>query len=163
MIDSKLENLSEPFRKRVVAFLADCKTAGLDIRIGEGKRTPETQLLYFIQGTLAKLAEAKSTKTYQMPISEILKGYHAIRKRCGLFPVSDNDALNKNITWAFESNHFDGNAVDVLVYQGGKITWNPGDAVWEKIATLAEKNGLASGHRWAAPKKDSPHIEMGKV
>jgi hypothetical protein len=151
MIDNNIENLDEPFRAKFKSFLNDCAATGLDVRMGEGRRTPETQLLYFLQGRIDQFfGENKN----------LLAEYHALRKRVGLFPVSDSDARDKKITWTLNSNHFNGNAADVIVYTAGKINWNPGDAVWEKIAVIAEKNGLASGHRWPAPKKDSPHIEL---
>jgi hypothetical protein len=151
MIDSNIENLSEPFRTKFKTFLSDCKIAGLDVRMGEGRRTPETQLLYFLQGRISQFfGENKN----------LLAEYHALRKRVGLFDVSDNDAITKKITWTLNSNHFNGNAADVLVYINGNVNWNPGESVWEQIAVIAEKNGLASGHRWPSPKKDSPHIEL---
>jgi hypothetical protein len=151
MIDNNIDNLTEPFRTKFKAFLSDCKTAGLDVRMGEGKREPVTQLLYFLQGRISQFFGDNKA---------LLTEYHALRKRVGLFAVSDNDAIAKKITWTLNSNHFNGNAADVLVYTGGKVNWNPGDAVWEQITVIAEKNGLASGHRWPAPKKDSPHIEL---
>lgn len=155
MIDAKIENLSQEFRPKFEKFLDDCKSGGLDVRMGEGRRTPETQLLYFIQGALLEIAERK-----RLPVQQALAEYHALRAKVGLFSVSDNDALNKTITWTLNSSHYAGNAADVLVYTAGKINWNPGAAVWEKIAVIAENNCLASGHRWPAPKKDSPHIEL---
>lgn len=151
MINNDIEQLDDPFRGKFKAFLAACAADGIDVRMGEGRRTPETQLLYFLQGRLA---------TFFGENKNLLAEYHALRKRVGLFPVTDAEAISKKITWTLNSNHFNGNAADILVYTEGKINWNPGDAVWEKIAVIAENNGLASGHRWPSPKKDSPHIEL---
>jgi len=151
MIDSNIENLTEPFKSHFKYFLSDCQKAGLDVRMGEGKREPVTQLLYFLQGRIS---------TFFGENKNLLAEYHALRKRVGLFAVSDSEAISKKITWTLNSNHFNGNAADVLVYIDGKVNWNPGDAVWEQIAVIAEKNGLNSGHRWPAPKQDSPHIEL---
>jgi hypothetical protein len=151
MIDRDINNLSEPFKTKFKAFLSDCKAAGMDVRIGEGKREPLTQLLYFLQGRLGSFVGENKA---------LVDEYHELRKRVGLFPVSTGDSLGKKITWTLKSNHFDGNAADVLVFSNGIVNWWPDEAVWEKIAQLAEKNGLSSGHRWPAPKKDSPHIEL---
>ncbi len=160
MIDTNIENLSEPFKSHFKYFLADCKKAGLDVRMGEGKRIPETQLLYAIQGCLSEIAAKKDPKNKDALLKQLLAEYHALRKMVGLFAISDSDALNKNITWTLMSNHYKGSAADVLVYVDGKVNWNPGDAVWEQIAVIAEKNGLSSGHGWPKPKQDSPHIEL---
>jgi len=151
LIDTNVENLSEPFKSHFKYFLADCKNAGLDVRMVEGKRYPITQLLYFLQGRVS---------TFLNENKQLIAEYQKLRAMVGLFPISDADVIGKKITWTLNSNHFSGNAADIVVYTNGKINWNPGDAVWEQIAVIAEKNGLSSGHRWPKPKQNSPHIEL---
>lgn len=153
MIHSDIESLSPEFQPKFKAFLDECHKAGFDVRAGETKRELLTHAVYFMQGVIGELSKLKSN-------NNLLAEYHAFRKLAGIFDVPDSDALGKNITWTLISNHFAGNAADWVLYENGKPNWNPSPNTLDSIATIAEKVGIKSGHRWLPPKKDSFHVEL---
>ncbi len=143
-IDNNPASLDPTFWLKLNAAMEELRTVhGYKLYIVETRRTPLTQLLYFLQGRLSMFAADNK---------HIVQEYLKLRSTVGLFPVSETDAVNKKVTWTLDSRHFSGTAADIgfigAVPQGG----------WDRVAEVVEKHGLKSGHRW--PQEDSPHVEM---
>jgi hypothetical protein len=61
-------------------------------------------------------------------------------------------------TWTLDSKHTDGLAFDAAPSKDGiNPDWAAPDAVWDRMAQIAEEKGLVAGRRWK--NKDSPHFE----
>lgn len=133
---------------KVRNMLKKCEEADLPVVVIETVRTLETQLLYYLQGRL----DVKNNKM-------IANEYNIMRKKFGLWEVPSNDALFKQVTWTFMSNHFDGKAVDIAPLKDGKPWWNAPDEVWNKMGAIGKSCGLHWGGDWPEPKKDKPHFE----
>lgn len=63
-------------------------------------------------------------------------------------------------TWTIESKHIKGLAFDAAPSKDGvNPDWNAPDAVWERMATIAEAHGIVPGRHFPDMMKDSPHFE----
>lgn len=72
--------------------------------------------------------------------------------------------IRNGVSWTTNSRHLTGDAIDVCPFEEyalngrNKLNWDSTNAVWDRIAAIAESCGLVSGHRWK--QKDSGHVEM---
>jgi hypothetical protein len=130
-----VNNLSPEFGSRVNNFINSPEAQAKGISVREAKRSPLTQLAYFMSGR-AKNKEA----------------IHKMYKRAGF----KNGAWNTDnkVTQTMGSDHFMGNAVDIEDH--GK-----GISYYKEIAPIAKKYGLAWGGDWKSF-QDYPHFELPK-
>ena len=62
-------------------------------------------------------------------------------------------------TWTLDSMHIKGLAFDAAPSKDGiNADWGASDAVWERMATIAEAHGIVAGRHFGR-KQDSPHFE----
>lgn len=70
----------------------------------------------------------------------------------------------KIVTWTMDSRHISGHAVDFVVYQDGKVTWEEKyyDQVGGAFLEAAAKLGIPVtwGGSWKRP--DRPHVELNR-
>lgn len=134
-------------RDKCREFLKKCDEAGLNVVINETRRSVVTQMIYYLQGRLDVASNSK-----------IIDEFNRLRKMTGFWELSRNEALNKRITWTFESKHIDGKAFDAVPIKDGKPWWNAPEDVWTQMGLIGESVGLIWGGRWTH--KDYPHFEI---
>ena len=148
-MSNKLEDLEPVFRDKATKALelmrSDEKLRALgvvSIIIVETRRTLATQMAYYSRGRMGKPEYVR-----------------AMYEAAGLYQPTDKECDTPN-TWTLKSKHIDGLAVDLCPSKDGKACWwDAPDAVWQRMAQIAEDCGVAAGYRWAPPKQDKPHFE----
>jgi hypothetical protein len=115
----------------------------LPVCVIETLRDAKVQIAYFAQGAgrCSSLIEV-----------------NALRTDAGLPAISEAES-KRVVTWTISmSKHLTGDAFDVVpLDKDGRAWWNAPDAIWDAMATAAEKVGLSAGRRWK--NIDSPHME----
>ncbi|MBD3360486.1 hypothetical protein GF366_01650 [Candidatus Peregrinibacteria bacterium] len=128
--------LQPEMRKRVLAFMAHCKDAGLNVYITETGRSKARQLYLWAKGR-----------------------YLPLSTEVGYLGYDDPDIYSKpkerKVTWTLKSKHIEGLAIDICFKTENGITYN-GD--WEKTFDIAESCGLQS--LWRKYGFDKPHLEF---
>jgi len=73
----------------------------------------------------------------------------------------------RKVTWTRSSRHSEtingypaASAWDFVPLVSGKAAWSANDPAWRIAGEAAEALGLEWGGRWAAGKRDMPHIQM---
>lgn len=73
----------------------------------------------------------------------------------------------RKVTWTRTSRHSEtinghpaASAWDFVPLVSGKAVWSAADPAWRIAGIEAERLGLEWGGRWAAGKRDLPHIQM---
>lgn len=123
--------------------------AGLKIILVEALRTLPVQMAYAVKARIRALPEDARTD---------LEWVREFFRAAGLSWVPSKDENTRPSTWTLDSKHIDGMAFDASPSRDGiKAAWDAPDWVWERMAQLAEKNGLKAGRRWK--NKDCPHFE----
>lgn len=153
MIYRKITDLDPSFRASAQNFLnaldVELKSPASPFAIAgvkgfvilETKRELPIQMAYATRG--------------RMP-SDWVKAYF---KKANLWQITDAEAAVIS-TWTLDSKHLDGKALDVAPSKDFVTPfWNAPDAVWDKMAAIAEACGLIAGRNWKG-KQDSPHFEM---
>jgi len=78
-------------------------------------------------------------------------------------PAEHAANLANGVSWTVRSKHLDGDAIDIVPYSvydlhgPGKLQWDAGDPIWQKLGAIGERLGLRWGGRWK--QKDMGHFE----
>jgi hypothetical protein len=145
-LNRDIESLTPETEEMAREFLSRCERIGLKVRVSEALRTPETQAVYYLRGRI------NTQDPNILRALQILGSTHA-------WKFSAKEAGMK-ITWTLDSNHLDGNAIDIVVYKkDGKVTWNLQDDEWKTALEIARDVGFTCGADWPAPHTDGPHLE----
>jgi peptidoglycan L-alanyl-D-glutamate endopeptidase CwlK len=127
-------------------FIRECAREGITVIINETIRTMETQLAYFLQGSLSSVA-GKNPRIYDE--------LNTLRKKYGFWDLSKKEA-DTRITWTLFSNHLTGKAFDAVpLDKNGKPWWDTPDEIWAKMAECGVQSGLYPGRNFG----DNPHFE----
>ena len=146
----EIKDLVPGFREKVQAAL-DCMRVDKELKalgvaavlVIETRRDLVTQIAYYCRGS--GMAPEK---------------VRAVWQAVGLWKLSDKETQTPT-TWTLKSKHLEGKAVDLCPSKDGKAAWwDAPDAVWKRMATIAQSYGLESGYTWAPPKQDRPHFEQ---
>jgi peptidoglycan L-alanyl-D-glutamate endopeptidase CwlK len=145
-----LDTLDPIFRPLAFELVKNLSMANIHYRIEETLRTQETQEAYWLQS--------------RAPLEEV----NEARKKAGLYPLTESE--NKTtVTWARESAHLKGLAVDivpVLVSKDGAyfVPWDYARYAeyWREIGAISMQLGLNWGGNWppfnkAELGRDCPH------
>lgn len=146
-----INQLQPELADRVRAFLAACKTKGIEICISETLRTTEVQAAYYARG--------------RRPYSVVQELY----KTAGLGEISEADAAKKVTNCdgvKNKSRHQGGGAIDMVPVKNGSAWWTAPEQTWTEIGMFAEKFGLdwcagGYGQTWGKG-WDNPHFELLK-
>ena len=128
--------LQPEMRKRVLAFMAECKKDNLNVYITETGRSKARQLWLYAKGRILPKSVEKAYLGYDDP-----NIYSKPRER--------------KVTWTLKSKHQEGLAIDICFKTEQGITYN-GD--WNAVYNIAEKWGLMSLYRKHG--FDKPHLEF---
>lgn len=128
----------------------DIKKAGYSIIILETLRDLTVQMAYAVR------ARIKAHSTDDINDLQWVQNFF---KRAGLTWSPSAEENKKPSTWTLDSRHIDGLAFDAGPSKNGAVVdWKAPDAIWDKMASIAEKHGFSAGRRWK--NKDSPHFEF---
>jgi hypothetical protein len=81
--------------------------------------------------------------------------YRSSEEQLQLYSIGRTKPGNK-VTWVKHSKHSDGTAVDIAVYHGKKISWEPGE--YRTVGNLAKNLNLTWGGNWK--QQDLGHFEL---
>lgn len=148
-MSKKLEDLApafRPFAERMIDHMRNDQhlhdLGAADVLVVETRRDLATQMAYFARGRMKKVDDVQ-----------------AMYEAAGLYRPTDKECEKPN-TWTLKSKHIDGRAVDLAPSRDGRaFWWDAPDAVWQRMAQIAEDCGVSAGYRWAPPKQDKPHFE----
>jgi hypothetical protein len=143
MLHNKIDSLAKDVQPVFREFLKRCETAGLWVTISETKRDIEVQAVYALRGRTdgSKIA----TEALQI-LGEKLA-----------WRFSEHETKHP-VTWTLKSNHLDGHAMDIRVYNDdGKAIWDGNHIYWKRALQIARDLGISCGADWARP--DYPHLE----
>jgi peptidoglycan L-alanyl-D-glutamate endopeptidase CwlK len=132
--NKNIDTLSPEFKKRVQAFLDSPEARAKNVRIREAKRSPLTQLAYYVKG--------RSGQNYPF--------VHEMFKLAGFPGGAWSPGITNTNTLG--SEHFTGNAIDLE--DNGR-----GDSFYRELAPIAKKYGLEWGGDWQNF-RDTPHFQM---
>ena len=135
-----LKDLTPKTAEALVRATNDLEILGVRYAITEGRRTLLTQCLYALQGRLGNGNNAIPQTSLETAC-----------RQAGIRPPGAGI-----ITWTLQSNHLDGNAVDIMpLLPNGNINWNQQD---QRIVDVMKKHGF----RWGGEFKtvDPPHFEI---
>ena len=144
--------LDPEFAVILEALLAKCAAMGLDFRIAQGLRTPQTQAQYYCQWTQRPPAEIDhqiaTMKTNGAPwLATVLLHYRDIpRKPNWLTSQLPGSGWHQ---W--------GEAADCYCYRDGKMVEDGSDLCYKKYADAARGLGLTAGFYFS--KQDSGHVQ----
>jgi hypothetical protein len=145
-IINDVNSLEPSTMRKCRAFIDECKKENIVVGINETIRTLDTQVLYFLQGTLG-LVKDKNPNIYNE--------FNALRKQFKFWALTQKEA-DTRITWTLDSAHFSGKAFDACpLDSNGKFMWNAPDAIWAKMAECGIRVGLYPGRKFG----DNPHFE----
>jgi hypothetical protein len=144
--------LDPEFATTLKALLAMCATMGLDFRISQGLRTPQTQAQYYCQWDQRSPADidaqvAKMKSDGAPWLASVLKQYRDIpRKPNWLTSQLPGSGWHQ---W--------GEAADCYCYRNGKMVENGSDPCYKKYADAAKALGLTAGYYFK--KQDAGHVQ----
>jgi hypothetical protein len=144
--------LDPAFAQTLVQLLQWCQNQGLDFRISQGLRTPQTQAKYYCQWENRSPADidaaaAKMVKSGAPWLASILSEYRNI-PRIKQWQTSQLPGSG----W-----HQWGEAADCYCYRGGKMVKDGGDPCYSAYAKAAKTFGLTAGLYFSTP--DAGHVQ----
>lgn len=143
-LNRSVESLNTEMQAMVKELIERCERIGIKVKVGEARRSMATQALYYLRGRI----DTRDQKVIEA--MQILGSIHAWS-----FSVAE---IKKKVTWTLESNHLDGNAVDILVHhEDGQIDWSGTSKKWKTVLEIARDIGFVCGADWK--QKDYPHLE----
>lgn len=143
MLHNDINSLTIPMRNRVVELQKRAKDKGIRIGFSETKRDLDVQIAYYLRSRIPNTKEdIKRLQEYSEKVA---------------WKFSEKECMTAN-TWTLNSNHLDGNAADLIVYnKDGSRNWNKNSAEWKLVLQIARELDLICGADW--PQNDYPHIE----
>jgi hypothetical protein len=146
-LNRDVNSLTPKTREMALEFMEKTLDAGIFVAISEARRSLETQAVYYLRGRV------NTTDPNIVEAIRILGNAHAWK-----FTPAE---VNKTVTWTLDSNHLDGNAIDIVVYDDQhKPDWNYKGDRWKKVLDIAREIGFTCGADWAV--NDFPHLENRK-
>ena len=144
MLNNNIEDLSPEVKEMFLELQKRCSKQGIAIAASETLRTEATQAVYYLRGRIANDPLARKALS-------ILGKAHAWE--------FNGDETQQIVTWTLDSNHFDGNAVDIVVYKKRTKTanWDKSSSDWQKVLQTARDIGFTCGADWK--QNDFPHLE----
>jgi hypothetical protein len=145
--------LQPEFAGKLTQLLTWCQAHGLDFRISQGLRTPQTQAQYYCQWDQRPPATidatAKKMKTSGAPwLASVLLSYRDVpRKPNWLTSQLPGSGWHQ---W--------GEAADCYCYKNGKMVEDGEDPVYKKYADAAQSLGLTAGFYFSTP--DAGHVQL---
>ena len=148
--------LEPEFASKLVALLAKCKEFGLDFRISQGLRPPQTQARYYCQWKQRSpedidAAASKLKKAGAPWLASVLLQYRDIKR----IPRWQTSAL-PGAGW-----HQWGEAADCYCYRNGKMVKSGSDPCYRRYADAAQALGLTAGLYFSKP--DAGHVQLRKA
>lgn len=136
----RLNTVKAPLRAVVLRAFEICE---VDFGVGQANRTRDDQMRLYGQGrTRLQMKAANLNPDYAKPNMP-------------------------KVTWTMNSNHIGGNAVDLVPYVNGKVTWDDNGrlGLWPKIAKAMKHAAFELGVpiAWGGDWKktvDRPHFEL---
>jgi hypothetical protein len=157
MIHKDLECLRADFRDLAIPAVKEMREdeeivkAKYGILILESWRELMVQMAYVVRSRIKARPEDGCTD---------LEWVRRFFVRAGLNWAPSAEENLKPSTWTLDSKHIDRLAFDAAPsLDGVNPDWNAPDWVWERMAVIAEKHGIAAGRRFPGRKQDSPHFE----
>lgn len=147
--------LQPEFADKLKQLLVWCQAQGLDFRISQGLRTPQTQAQYYCKWAKrppGKIdAAAKQMKSSGAPwLASVLLSYRDIpRQQAWLTSQLPGSGWHQ---W--------GEAADCYCYRNGKLVGSGSDPVYKKYADAAKSFGLTAGLYFSKP--DAGHVQLRK-
>jgi hypothetical protein len=151
LIDLSGFGLQPEFATKLTQLLAWCQAHGLDFRISQGLRTPQTQAQYYCQWVKRSPADIdKAAKTMKGApwLQSVLLGFRDIAR----IPNWQTSQLPGS-GW-----HQWGEAADCYCYKNGKMVQSGSDPVYKKYADAAQSLGLTAGLYFSTP--DAGHVQL---
>jgi hypothetical protein len=144
--------LDPAFAQTLTQLLQWCQNKGLDFRISQGLRTPQTQAKYYCQWENRSPADidsaaAKMVKSGAPWLASILSEYRNIA-RIKQWQTSQLPGSG----W-----HQWGEAADCYCYRDGKMVKDGGDPCYSAYAKAAKNLGLTAGLYFSTP--DAGHVQ----
>jgi peptidoglycan L-alanyl-D-glutamate endopeptidase CwlK len=144
-IDRDVANLTEKVRGMILQLIQRAERVGITVKIGEGRRSKATQAVYYLRGRV-NISDPRIVDAMQ-----ILGAAHA-------WPFTKKE-VGTVVTQTLNSNHLDGNAVDILVFNNdGTIDWSGTSGKWKTVLEIARAIGFTCGADWK-DFPDYPHLE----
>ncbi len=157
MIHRDMESLRSDWRDLATATLRfmqadpEIRGAGYQVIVLETLRDLDVQMAYAVRSRI-KARPGDGCNDLQW-----VQRFFA-KAKVGWFPTAEENT--RPSTWTLDSKHLDGLAFDAAPSKDGvNPDWNAPDAVWERMASIAEANGIVPGRHLPDRKKDSPHFE----
>lgn len=157
MIHRDMESLRADWRDLAIITLRDMqadpviKNAGYQIIVLETLRDVAVQMAYAVRSRIKARPEDGCTD---------LDWVHRFFAAAGLSWAPTAEENQRPSTWTLDSAHIKGHAFDAAPSRDGvNPAWDAPDAVWERMATIAEAHGVVPGRHFPDRKKDSPHFE----
>lgn len=152
MTDTAGFGLDTGFANTLSQLLDWCQANGMDFRIAQGLRTPQTQAQYYCQWsqrTPNMIDEAVAKlRTDQAPwLADLLASYRDEPRK----PQWLTSAL-PGAGW-----HQWGLAADCYCYRNGALVGDGGDAVYKRYADKAQDLGLRAGYYFT--QRDAGHVQ----
>lgn len=142
MLHNDVQSLESKTREKVLKLLSLCENENIAVTLGETKRDFEVQIAYFLRGRIPnRPSEIQRLQDYSKKVA---------------WPFTKEECLTEN-TWTLNSNHLDGRATDLIVWNGKKKDWDCNSPRWKKVLQIARDLGFKCGADW--PQNDYPHIE----
>lgn len=144
--------LDPQFAETLSVLLSKCRAAGLDFRIAQGLRTPQTQARYYCSWAKRSPrmidADAKKMERDGAPwLASVLRAYRKTPRR----PDWLTSAL-PGAGW-----HQWGLAADCYCYRNGEMVRDGSDPVYKFYADEARRLGLTAGYYFK--RQDSGHVQ----
>src|SRR5260370_922974 len=140
-----------PFGARLSAFIEDCYSVGIYLRLTRGLASPNEQHALFLQG--------------RQPLDVVNEARAAVR----MLPITEeqNQIMVTHADW-FDSMHVFGLAGDCDPSKEGDMApfdpdWNTLDNKWKTVLQIAQNHKLAEGAQWTSVKRDYPHVYPVKL
>jgi lysozyme len=145
--------LDAEFARRLTKVLETCGRLGLDFRISQGLRTPQTQAKYYCQwdqrSPQAIDAAADRMQADGAPwLTSLLRENRDVPR----IPRWQTNAL-PGAGW-----HQWGEAADCYCYRNGRMVGDGGDDCYRQYATAAQALGLTAGLYFSTP--DAGHVQL---
>lgn len=152
-IDLNGFGLDPAFASKLTQLLTWCQAHGLDFRISQGLRPPQTQAKYYCQWDQRPPSAidkaAKKMKDSGAPwLASVLLSYRDIPR----IPRWQTNAL-PGAGW-----HQWGEAADCYCYRNGKMVESGDDPIYKKYADAAQDLGLTAGLYFSTP--DAGHVQL---
>ncbi len=146
--------LEPGFAAKLQQLLQKCHEAGVEFRVSQGLRTPQTQALYYCQWAQRKPADIDAAATELRAagapwLSDMVVALRDTPRK----PDWQTNAL-PGAGW-----HQWGEAVDCYCYRNNKIVNNGADPAYKTYADLAKGLGLTAGYYFTTH-QDSGHVQL---